>query len=122
MQHSHFVISTIFLAKEQSAKAKLKDGTHLAFLQWTSFDIPLDETPGETQTFFLLTFLKRCNDSSPVTRELSLLVSLQQIGENSDTFSFVEVGEFVGDPSSQFPYFSEFFETTNDTRWSNDAH
>ena len=67
MQHSYFAISTNFLAKEQSAKGKLKDGTHCP-LQWTPFGIPLGETPGETQTFFLLTFLKRCHDSYPVTR------------------------------------------------------
>ena len=45
-----------------------------------------------------------------------MLVSLQQIDENSDTFGFVVVGEFEGDPSSQFPYFSELFKTTIDGR------
>ena len=74
---------------------------------------------GEMQTFFLLTFLKRSHDSSPVTGFFTngdLLASLQQIGENSDTFGFVVIGEFVGDSSSQFPYFSELSETTNDGR------
>ena len=41
---------------------------HIAFLQWSPFGIPLGETPSETQTFLLLTFLKRNHDSSPVTR------------------------------------------------------
>ena len=98
------------------------DNTTFAFLQWTPFGNPLGETPVETQILFLLTFLKRSRDSSPVTRFLrseSLLVSLQQIGVNSDTFCIVVVGEFVGDmygSNSQFPYFSELFETTNDAR------
>ena len=79
----------------------------------TPFGILLGETPGETQTF-----LKRSHDSSSVLllQERSLLISLQQIVENSDTLGFVVVGEFVGDPYSQFPYFSEIFETTNDGR------
>ena len=41
---------------------------HITFLQWTLFGIPLGTIPGETQTFFLLTFLKKSHDSSPVTR------------------------------------------------------
>ena len=66
---SHLAISTNFLVKEQSAKAKLKNGTHhIAFLPWTPFGNLLGETPGETQTFFLLMFLERSHDSSAVTR------------------------------------------------------
>ena len=61
----HFAIPTNFLAKEQSAKAKLKNGSHqIACLQWTIFGIPLGETPDET--FFFLTFLKRSHDSFAV--------------------------------------------------------
>ena len=49
IQHSHLGISTNFLAKEQSAKGKLKDGTHhISFLRWTPIGIPLGETPSET--------------------------------------------------------------------------
>ena len=81
------------------------------FARFKSSDTSLEdkpgggETPGETQTFFLLRFLKRSHDSSPMTRFFRngffLLVSLQQIGENSDTFDFIIIGEFVGDPCSQ---------------------
>ena len=57
-----------------------------------------------------LTFLKRSHNSFPsvILQERNLLVSLQQIGENSDTFGFVVAEEFVGELSSQFPIFSSF--------------
>ena len=50
------------------SKSQVERWHHFAFLQWTSFGISLGETPGETQTFFLLTFYKRRFDSSTVTR------------------------------------------------------
>ena len=87
---------------------------HIAFLQWTPFGILWDETLGETQTFFILTFLKRPSDE--IIQERSLLLLLQQIGKNSDMFGFVVVEEFVSDLSSQFPCFYELFKTTNDGR------
>ena len=119
MQHSHFAISTNFLAKEQSAKAKLKDATHhIAFLQWTPFGIPLGETPDETQTIFLLTCLKRSHHSTRVSRFFRNGVCSIRCSKSGkiQTRSALCSRRVRGDPSSQIPYFSELFETANDGR------
>ena len=106
----------LFLAKEKSAKAHFSDDTHhIAFLQWTPFGISLGETAGETETFFLLMFLKRSHASSPVTRFFrNGVCSFLCIKSAKIQTGFVVVGEFVDDPSSQFTYFFEIFKTTND--------
>ena len=52
-----------------------------------------------------------------ILQKRTLLVSLQRIGENSDTFRFtIVLGEFAGNPSSQFlQCLSKLFETMNET-------
>ena len=67
MQHSHFAISTNYLTKEQSAKAKLKCGTLHCLLK-DAFRYSFGWNSWRTQTFFILTFLNRSHNSSLVTR------------------------------------------------------
>ena len=82
------------------------------------FGNPLGETPVETQIFFLLTFLNRSHDSSPVTRFFRNGVCTFPCSKSGkiQTRSALCSRRVRGDPSSQIPYFSELFETANDGR------
>lgn len=82
-----------------------------AFLQWTNLFIPLGEALVEMQTIFLLTFLNKRHDSTPLMRFFTA----------ANRWKFGHVRLFCcqrtrGEDFIQFPYFSELFETTTDGR------
>ncbi|GFY53581.1 hypothetical protein TNIN_346411 [Trichonephila inaurata madagascariensis] len=63
------ITASHLLCKRLTPRALLSHHTHhIAFLQWTCFDIPLRERPKKRKPFFLLIFLMRSHDSSPVKR------------------------------------------------------
>ena len=102
MQHSHFAISTNFLAKEQSVKAKLKDGTPHCLLTidisrhsfgWNTWRNPnlvsfnvFEEKPRVTK-FFRNGFCSfRCSKSVKIWIRSALFLSESSWGTQSANF------------------------------------
>ena len=88
--------------EEHSAKAKLKDGTHHIACLVDAFRYSFGRNTWRNAillSFNVFEEKPRFILSDKILQEQSLLVSKQQIGENSDIFGFV-VGEFEGHSSS----------------------